>query len=333
MPARRGHRAGLRGFSRAMMLLALTGLVGACSGGGTMHEMKALPLEKVVSPLAPPAADEPPRLGIAFGGGGVRGFAHLGVLRALEEAGIRARVVSGTSVGALAAALYASGVPHEGIEKAIATVDEIGLFDLVLSRDGLLGGKALGDWVRTTTGTTRIESLPIPLAIAVTELASGQPLVLVSGDLGAAVQASASVPGAIIPVRSGEDTLIDGGILTVVPVRAARALGAEVVVAVDIYCGPAGPLKHHAVNTIFRATRLQSCLLSDEEIREADILIRPAFEPDNAIRFSQREQAAEAGYLAAKAQIPAIKDLLGRRAHRPGLPCSGDPQPDTRCRR
>jgi len=289
-------------------LLALA--LGACARSNVYHGLKMLPVEEAGAVARPRNDAAAPRVGIAFGGGGVRGFVHLGVLRALNEAGIDAGVASGSSAGAIAAALYASGMSYPRIEKVIYSLAELDLVDVVASREGLINGQALAAWVREATGYERIESLPRTLGIVVTDLANGRPVVIVEGDLGQAVQASASVPGTMVPVQSRGSTLIDGGVLTVVPVRAARALGADIVIGVDVYCGAAPAPRRNAVDTVFRTFRLQSCLLSEAETREADVLIRPGFEPASATSFGQREQAVEAGYIAAKAQIPALKARL-----------------------
>lgn len=114
----------------------------------------------------------------------------------------------------------------------------------------------------------------------------------------------------MILVSSNGRTLVDGGVLSIVPVRFARALGADVVVAVDIFCGQIPPLKQNALDTVLNTLRLQSCLLGKDEIASADILIRPGFEPDDPASFSQRERAVEAGYAAAKAALPAIRERL-----------------------
>jgi NTE family protein len=118
------------------------------------------------------------------------------------------------------------------------------------------------------------------------------------------------VPGAVVPVESGSTTLIDGGVLTLVPVRAARALGADVVIGIDIYCATEAALKGHAFDTISCTFRLQSCTLSAPKMAEADVLIQPFFEPDNPVSFAQRNAAIQAGYEAAISAIPVIREKL-----------------------
>jgi len=287
----------------------------ACAKNNHYDGLKALSIEQVEQferVAKVPRAEKHPRLGIAFGGGGVRGFMHLGVLRALDEAGIRADVVTGSSVGALAATLYASGMNYAEIETLTLSASEFDLLDLVISRQGVINGQAYAEWVREATGHRRIKDLPVPLGIAITDLNAGSSLLIVDGDPGEAVQASAAVPGTVVPVQSKGATYIDGGVLTIVPVRFARAMGADIVVAVDIYCGEHPPPKGNAIDTVLKTFRLQSCLISDAEIREADILIRPDFEPDSPISFSQREEAIKAGYRATQAVLPALRKRLNR---------------------
>jgi NTE family protein len=158
-----------------------------------------------------------------------------------------------------------------------------------------------------------MRELPVPLGITVTDLGAGKALLVVDGDPGEAVQASATVPGVVIPVQSKEHTYVDGGVLTIVPVRFVRAMGADLVVAVDIYCGRHPAPRGNALDTVLKTFRLQSCLLSEAETAEADILVRPAFEPDNPVSFSQRDEAIMAGYRAAAAAIPALKAKIANR--------------------
>lgn len=295
-------------LAAAIALAAMVlGQTAGCARSNRYDGLKALPLEEVKSVVARHGGDHTPRVGIAFGGGGVRGFVHLGVLRAFEEAGIRADVVAGTSVGALAATLYASGLSASEIESLAKSASRYELLDLVVSREGVINGQAYASWIRIVTGHRSMRELPVPLGITVTDLSAGKALLVVDGDPGEAVQTSATVPGVVIPVHSNERTYVDGGVLTIVPVRFVRAMGADVVIAVDIYCGKHPALRGNALDTVLKTFRRQSCLLSDAEIAEADILIRPEFEPDNPVSFAQRDAAIMAGYRSAAAAIPALK--------------------------
>jgi NTE family protein len=305
-------------LAAAIALAAMVlGHSAGCARDSRYDGLKVLPLEEVKPRIAHRGADQAPRVGIAFGGGGVRGFVHLGVLRAFEEAGIRADVVAGTSVGALAATLHASGLSAGEIESLAKSASRYELLDLVVSREGVINGQAYAAWIRAVTGNRTLRELPLPLGITVTDLDSGKALLVVDGDPGEAVQASAAVPGVVIPVQSNERTYVDGGVLTIVPVRFVRAMGADVVIAIDIFCGKPPALRGNALDTVLKTFRLQSCLLSEAETAEADILIRPAFEPDNPVSFSQRDKAIMAGYRAAADAIPEIKAKIAAWQARP----------------
>lgn len=297
------------------MTLLTASLVVACGTANKYDTLIAVPIDQVM-PATQLGKLHRPRLGIAFGGGGVRGFMHLGALRALDEAGLRADVVTGTSAGAVAAALYASGLSYQQMEARALSVSEIGLLDPVLNRQGLVNGRAFAAWVREATGGRRISQLPMALGLTVTDLTSGRALLVVDGDVGEAVQASASVPGTVVPVQSGASHYVDGGVLTVLPVRFARALGADVVIAIDIYCGAHPVPKGNAVDTVFKSFRLQSCTLGQAEATEADFLVRSPFEPSSLTSFGQRDQSILAGYQATKAVIPKVLARMASTATR-----------------
>ena len=297
-------------FRAAAALALLAALLAGCASPNRYDDLTALPLDAVRPRFAPATGAAAPRLGVAFGGGGVRGFVHLGVLKAFDEAGIPIDVATGTSVGALAATLHASGLGYAEIAELAQSTGRFELLDLVFSREGAINGRAYAAWIRKATGGKALREFPIPVGITVTDIAAGIPLLIVDGDPGEAVQASATVPGTVIPVQSKGRTLLDGGVLSIVPVRFARAMGADIVVAVDIFCGQIPPLKQNALDTVLNTLRLQSCLLARDEIASADILIRPDFEPDDPVSFAQRDRAIAAGYEATRRAIPQIRARL-----------------------
>jgi NTE family protein len=283
------------------------------SSGSTLNtgeKFEAVPVQQVVPVARSGDLLHRPQLGIAFGGGGVRGFVHLGVIRALDEAGIRADIVTGASAGSIAASLYASGLPYQTIEHVVQSVSESDLADLVIHKQGALKGTALAEWVNEATGHRFIGELPIPLGIAVTDLTNGEALLVVEGDVGKAVQASASVPGAFVPIQVNGAIWVDGGVLSLVPVRFTRAMGADVVIGIDIYCGAQRELKGTLFDNVLSTFHLQSCLLNREEASEADLLIRPRFEPTSVSSFKQRDEAIRIGYEAMKARLPALMNRL-----------------------
>ncbi|HEY7609483.1 MAG TPA: patatin-like phospholipase family protein [Alphaproteobacteria bacterium] len=180
-----------------------------------------------------------PRIGLALGSGSARGFAHIGVLRALDEAGIPICCIAGTSIGALVGAVYASG-KLDLLETAVRDLDwkaVASFLDVVFPRSGLIDGKRIAEFVRRHVHTEPIDRLPIPFRAVATDLATGEEIVLGSGDLVEAVRASIAVPGILTPVRWRGRILADGALTNPVPVSVARAMGADVVIAVDLNHG------------------------------------------------------------------------------------------------
>ena len=247
------------------------------------------------------------KLGIAFGGGGVRGFVHLGVIKALEEAGIRAEIVTGTSAGAIAAVLYASELPLPQIQEDMIKLERWDVADPVISLKGLIQGRKLAFWINHILGNKLLSELPKKVGVAVTELMDSELLLVVDGKAGEAVQASSSIPGTFVPVKVGQEIWVDGGVLSVVPVRFARALGASHVLAIDTFCGKGYPVSENAFWTTTQAFRLQICSGNKSELEEADWLVRPDFEPKDFLSFEEREVAIQAGYDAMIALLPTLK--------------------------
>jgi NTE family protein len=177
-----------------------------------------------------------PIIGLALGSGAGRGLAHIGVLRAIEEAGITIDVIAGTSIGALIGAVYASG-KLRSLEQDFRRFDwrTIGsYFDPGVPRSGLLKGKKIVEFVRSHLSARTFDDLPIPFCAIATDIRNGDEVVLGNGNLLEAIRASISIPGIMTPVHLDSRILVDGGLVNPVPVSAVRALGADIVIAVDL---------------------------------------------------------------------------------------------------
>ena len=248
-----------------------------------------------------------PTVALVLGGGGLRGFAHVGVLRALEEAGLKPDIVVGTSAGAVVGAAYASGMTPVQIETAARNVKVSSLVDWTLDSSGLMRGKNLANWINTLTGAVPIERFPLRFAAVATDLKSGQAVLLDRGFAGSAIQASAAVPGMTVPVPYGNGHLIDGGITSLVPVRFARAMGADMVIAVDIYCQtpPTGELSVPMV--LRRVMHTQSCMVAAPEMELADLVIAPIMNVPGMSAKDEHEVAIQAGYDAARAALDSLR--------------------------
>ncbi|MBE9487329.1 MAG: patatin-like phospholipase family protein [Chloroflexi bacterium] len=184
----------------------------------------------------------PGTIGLALSSGSARGWAHIGVVRALAEAGIRVDYVAGTSIGAMVGAVYASG-NIDALQEVALQLDwkQIAyFFDVVLPKSGLIDGKKLSAFVRSHVNAVNIEELPIPFCAVSTDLATGDEVVIQSGDIIDAVRASISVPGIFTPVKKNGAFLVDGGLVNPVPVSVVRQMGADFVIAVDLNHGIAG---------------------------------------------------------------------------------------------
>lgn len=268
------------------------------------------------APVAPPppAATKlpprPPRIGLALGGGAARGFAHIGVIQVLQENGIRPDLVVGTSAGSLVAALFASGKTGADMGALAQDMDEGAITDWAFPGRGLIRGDALASWVRHQTGGLPIERLPLPLGIVATDLNTGAAVLFQRGDTGLAVRASSAVPAVFQPVRIGTREFVDGGLVSPVPVRFARQMGAELVIAVDISTVPEGQATGDMMSLLLQTFAIMGRSIGQHELREADVVMRPALAGVGSADFASRVRAILAGREVAKQQMPALKARL-----------------------
>jgi len=297
---------GLTGLAAALLAMAIVGCAG--TPAETPEKLSPRPLAEIQRSAPGRAAEaRRPTVALALGGGGLRGFAHLGVLRALDEAGIRPDIVVGTSAGAVVGAAFASGMTPDELTSTARRVKLSSLIDLTLSTGGVMRGRHLATWIDTVTAGVPIQAFPIRFAAIATDLQSGTPVLLDSGSAGAAIQASAAVPGVTVPVRYESGNLIDGGVSSLVPVRSARAMGADLVIAVDIYCHGPRAQGLGALTVVGRVMQTQNCLLAASEMAEADVLIAPGVRVSGMSAKDEQEAAILAGYEAARAALPTIK--------------------------
>ncbi len=253
-----------------------------------------------------------PKIGLALGGGAARGFAHVGVIQVLEEAGIKPDFVVGTSAGSLVAALYASGKNGAQLQTVAETMEEAALTDWTLpfiSR-GMLRGEALARYVSGQVGGKTIESFPLPLGIVATDLHSGQGVLFMRGDTATAVRASSAVPAVFQPVKIGSREYVDGGLVSPVPVRYARQMGAEVVIAVDISATPESNPALGTMDILLQTFAIMSRSINTFELKEADVAVRPALAGVSSADFASKRRSIEAGRAAMLAALPQLRTAL-----------------------
>jgi NTE family protein len=259
----------------------------------------------------------PPRIGLALGGGAARGFAHVGVIQVLEEAGIRPSLVSGTSAGSVVAAFYASGKTGKQLQHVAETMEEATIADwtLPLFNRGMLRGDALARYVNGQVGAKLIEDMSLPLGIVATDLNSGQPMLFQRGDTGTAVRASSAVPAVFQPVRISGHEYVDGGLVSPVPVRAARQMGAELVVAVDISSPPDGNLAGGTIDVLLQTVAIMGKSINYFELKDADVVVRPALNGVSSADFGSRKKSIEAGRQAMLQMMPQLRAAIAAKTH------------------
>ncbi len=274
------------------------------------------PTPPAVDPVLPPpvVAQRPPRLGLALGGGAARGFAHVGVIQVLEQNGIRPDLVVGTSAGSLVAALYASGMNAVELERAAIAMEEATLTDWTLPflGRGMLRGEALSRYVRKAVNGKLIEQMQIPLGVLATDLSNGQGIVFRRGDTAQAVRASSAVPGVFSPVPIAGREYVDGGLVAPVPVRQARDMGAEVVLAIDISSAPDGNRADGSLEVLLQTFAIMGQSINRHELADADVVVRPALKGVGSADFAARKRSIEAGRAAMKAALPQLQAQLAR---------------------
>lgn len=255
-----------------------------------------------------------PRVGLALGGGFARGIAHVGVLQALEDSGIQVACIAGTSVGALIGAAYASGatleeMAHQGSETRFR---DFGRW--TLSRMGMASNERMEDFLRKFTTAKYFEELKIPLAIVATDLISGESVYFSDGEMGPPLRASCAYPGLFLPVEYRNHFLVDGFLTESVPTGAARALGADFVVAVHL---EPGLLHQRPRNTIEVISRSFSIIQGTAEMpwrHGADVIIEPAVHDYLWDDFEKTPELIAAGEFATRSAMPQIRAGLARRS-------------------
>ena len=293
-----------RQFGLAAMLMVLA----ACT--------TVKPPEVVVQPEVPqvPAPKKVPKLGLALGGGAARGFAHIGVIQVLEENGIKPDLVVGTSAGSLVAAFYASGKTGAQLQWLADTMDESQLTDWTIpfmSR-GMLRGEALGRYVNSQLNGAKIEDLKMPLGIVATDLQTGDGILFRRGDIATAVRASSAVPSVFEPVRIGNKDYVDGGLVSPVPVRSARQMGADIVIAVDISSRPEDAKTSDMLKVLLQTFSIMGKSISQLEMAQAEVVVRPALPDVGSAEFTARQKSIEAGRAAMRLALPALKAALAK---------------------
>ncbi len=295
-------RSHLWGWSALLLALTLVG----CTTAPVTAPMPEIAPPVLVTPR------KPPRIGLALGGGAARGFAHVGVIQVLEEAGIRPSLVVGTSAGSMVAAFYASGKSGAQLQQLALSMEEATFADwtLPIFSRGMLRGEALARYVSAQVNGRLIEAMPMPLGILATDLNSGQGVLFQRGDTATAVRASSAVPALFQPVRIAGRDYVDGGLVAPVPVQYARRMGAELVIAVDISSAPEGNSASDTLQVLLQTFSIMGKSINNFELRDAEVVLRPALNGVASSDFGARTRAIEAGRAAMQTALPQLRAAL-----------------------
>ena len=276
-------------------------------------------------PQGPPPK---PKIALVLGGGAARGFAHVGVIRVLEQEKIPIDMVVGTSVGSLIGAIYAADLSSFDLEWTAFQLEKDDLFDFgvmnAITGMGFAKGDKLETWVKNHIKTTDIENLKLPFAAVATDLNWGYKVVLDHGSVARAIRASAAIPGVFQPVQHQGKILVDGGVVDNIPISVAKAKGADIVIAVDISGNLGNANITNLLGVSLQATNIMFALNVEHSKKDADILITPTGIGDvGMLDFTQKKRCMQAGIESTKNAMPAILKVIDAwvAAHsRPAVP-------------
>jgi NTE family protein len=255
-----------------------------------------------------------PTIGLALSGGAARGMAHVGVLRALCEKGIRVDCIAGTSAGSLVGGAFASGMALDDIQELGRTLRWRDIGRVTMSRLGVQSNERLEQYLRARLPITRFEELPIPLAVVATELKTGSAVIMRDqGDLPFAIRASSAIPGWYVPVTDEQGRqLVDGGLVAVIPATVARSLGADIVIAVDVNAEGATFLgsSSSVIGVLLQSMLVVQKTASRYQIESSDLVIRPKVGHIRWDEMGRAEELMAAGYAAGIESVPEISALI-----------------------
>jgi NTE family protein len=270
----------------------------------------------IKTPAKPPAVEvtppKPAKIALVLGAGAAKGFAHIGVFKVLEANRIPIDFIIGTSAGSVAGAFYAYGYKAYDLQSLAMKVEKSDVVDLTFPKNGFIKGEKLENFVNTHLNNTPIEKLKIKFCAVSTDLASGQEVVFTSGNTGKAVRASSSIPGIFQPVMISGRMYVDGGVVSPVAVDAARRMGADVIIAVDISGGVADSMPEGIMDTILQSIDIMYAKISMYQLKNADVVIRPKVGYIGSAELEKRHEAILEGEKAAQAALPQILSIIDK---------------------
>lgn len=265
------------------------------------------------TPIAPVKPVREPVVALVLGGGGAKGFAHIGVIKVLESHGIRPKLVVGTSAGSFVGGLYASGLSPFALQQLALNLEEGDVRDLTLSRQGFLVGQKLQDYVNAQVKQQPIQNFPIRFAAVATEADTGRKVVFNRGNAGQAIRASCSIPNVFVPVTIAGKEYVDGGLVSPIPVETARDLGADVVIAVDISARPVAGQTRSAWALLDQTINIMGQQAINRELPLADVVIKPMVLGVGTLDLESKHRSLLEGERAAQVKLQAIVAAINQK--------------------
>jgi NTE family protein len=310
-----------RALKRSTAIVSICAAFLLLAGGCAMLEARPRVAEEPSMTAPKPFGPGRRPIALVLSGGAARGFAHVGVIRVLEQNGIKPDLIVGSSAGSIVGALYASGLDATELDAALAAMDMSLFNDVVWPRFGVLpgelglvSGERLRRFVFSRLKRSLIQDFPIRFAAVATDLESGTARAFNSGDASLAVKASTAVPGLMSPVPIAGSNYADGQIAAPIPVQVARRLGAQTVIAVDVIYPPHDSSLTNPVRVLFQAFLISTYQLREVQLRDADIVITPDIEHTSGqLGIDARARLVQAGEKAAREALPRIREALERR--------------------
>lgn len=255
---------------------------------------------------------KPVKIALVLGAGASRGFAHIGVLKVLEMNKVPIDMIVGTSAGSFVGSLYAYGLDAYQLQSIAIGIQKSDIADLCIPDNGFIKGDQLEAFVNKMVRNTPMEKMRIPFYAVATDVQTGQEMVFGRGNTGAAVRASCSIPGVFRPARIGGRMYVDGGVVSPIAVDAARRMGADVVIAVDISSDLDRGQPQSTIDTILQSVNIMYSKISASQLPKADVVIRPKVGSIGSADFDKRNEAIMEGEKAANEAMPNIQALLAR---------------------
>ncbi|WP_245308312.1 patatin-like phospholipase family protein [Halalkalibacter urbisdiaboli] len=253
---------------------------------------------------------ERPKVGLALGSGGARGYAHIGVLKALEEESIPIDYIAGSSMGALIAGLYGVGHSTDYLERFATLFKRKYYLDFTVPKLGFVAGNKVKALIKMLSKGKRLEDLDPPVAVVATDIKRGERVVFRSGDFASAIRASIAIPGIFVPEKIDGKMLVDGGVIDRVPVSVVKEMGADLTIAVNVSCFRMEPDLTSIYDVILQSMDIMAREMIRFQELNCSVMIRPDLEDASALVFSEVEHLIACGYEAAYQKMDEIKDAI-----------------------